>query len=196
MAVGRLEPFDPKAMSTYRTLKNPSNLPIGTSLCRLGFPFHSIKASYDEEKDSFVLPPGTLPVPRFPIDDIYTRNVVMGKSKDGKYEIKFLETSSAGLRGQNGGPIFDTQGRVWAIQSRTVHFPLGFSPKVKKNGQEVEENQFLNVGLGVHPIAGRSSHSPWALLFFVCIVLEYILLLEIPRKVVCVSKFNQKFFRA
>ena len=37
------------------------------------------------------------------------------------------------------------------IMSRTTHFPLGFSPKVKKNGKEVEENQFLNVGLGAHP---------------------------------------------
>ena len=40
---------------------------------------------------------------------------------------------------------------VWAVQSSTRHFPLGFSPKVKKEGREVEEHQFLNVGVGVHP---------------------------------------------
>jgi len=37
------------------------------------------------------------------------------------------------------------------MQVQTAHFPLGFSPKVKKGTKEVEEHQFLNVGLGVHP---------------------------------------------
>jgi len=151
LAVARLEPFDPKAVPEYPVLKNPSTLRCGTSLCRLGYPFHNIEATYHEETNSFELAPGSLPVPRFPIEGIYTRNVVVGKSRDGKREIKFLETSSPGLRGQSGGPIFDTNGTVWAIQSKTTHFPLGFSPKVKKNGREVEENQFLNVGWGVHP---------------------------------------------
>lgn len=151
LAVARLEPFDSKVISTYPTLKNPSSLPLGTSLCKLGFPLFQIETTFNEESNSFELAPGTLPVPRFPIEGIYTRNIVMDKSRDGKYQIKFLETSSPGLRGQSGGPIFDTQGTVWAIQSRTVHFPLGFSPKVEKNGREVEENQFLSVGWGVHP---------------------------------------------
>jgi hypothetical protein len=151
LAAARLEPFEPKAIAGYPVLKDPSNLRCGTSLCRLGYPFYRIEATYHEETGSFELAPGTLPVPRFPIEGIYTRTVVVGKSKDGKYEIKFLETSSPGLRGQSGGPIFDTNGTVWAIQSRTMHFPLGFSPKVKKNRHEVEENQFLNVGWGVHP---------------------------------------------
>ncbi len=151
LAVARLEPFVPEVVSTYPILKNPSNLPIGRSLCKLGYPFHQIEATFDEETNRFTLPPNALPVPRFPIEGIYTRNVLTGKSKDGKYEIKFLETSSPGLRGQSGGPIFDTKGTIWAVQSHTAHYPLGFSPKVKKNGREVEENQFLNVGLGVHP---------------------------------------------
>lgn len=94
--------------------------------------------------------PGTLPIPLFPMEGIYTREVVAGKSKDGKYDIKFIETSSPGLRGQSGGPIFDTEGSIWALQSHTSHLPLGFSPKINKNGKEVEENQFLNVGRGVH----------------------------------------------
>jgi len=101
----------------------------------------------------FKLARGTLPLPLFPIEGIYTRNVITGKSKDGKYQIKFLETSSPGLRGQSGGPIFDVKGTVWAVQSRTASFPLGFSPKIKQKGKgkEVEEHQFLNVGWGVHP---------------------------------------------
>lgn len=152
IVIGRLEPFKQTMVKAYPTIKDPSkDLNPGTSLCKLGYPFHQLKASFDETKDVFTLAPGVVPLPLFPIEGIYTRNAVVGRSKDGKYEIKLLETSSPGLRGQSGGPIFDTNGTVWAIQNRTTHFPLGFSPKVKKNGKEVEENQFLNVGLGVHP---------------------------------------------
>ena len=151
LVIGRLDPFDPKTIKDYPVLKNPTTLSIGTSLCKLGYPFHKIEASFDEKNNTFKLAPGALPLPRFPIEGIYTRNVIAGKSKDGKYDIKFLETSSPGLRGQSGGPIFDVKGTIWAVQSKTSHFPLGFSPKIKKNGREVEENQFLNVGLGVHP---------------------------------------------
>ncbi len=139
-------------ISAYPILKDPkSNLDPGTSLCKLGYPFHEIKATFNESTHIFDLAPGTLPLPFFPIDGIYTRNVVTGKSKDGKYEIKFLETSSPGLRGQSGGPIFDMKGTVWAVQSRTIHFPLGFSPKVQQTQKEVKEHQFLNVGWGIHP---------------------------------------------
>jgi hypothetical protein len=152
LAVGRLEPFDPTSVKTYPTIKDPTiNLNPGTSLCKLGFPFHELKTSFDEKTGNFELPPGILPVPLFPLEGIFTRNVLTGKSNDGRYEIKWLETSSPGLRGHSGGPIFDTKGTVWAIQSRTHHFPLGFSPKVTKDGKEVEEHQFLSVGLGLHP---------------------------------------------
>ena len=152
IVIGRLEPFERTMVKAYPTIKDPSkDLNPGTSLCKLGYPFHKLEASFDETKNAFTLAPGVVPPPLFPIEGIYTRNAFVGKSQDGKYDIKLLETSSPGLRGQSGGPIFDTNGTVWAIQSRTTHFPLGFSPTVKKHGREVEENQFLNVGLGVHP---------------------------------------------
>jgi len=150
--VGRLEPFDKSWINVYPTIKDPTkNMIPGTSLCKLGFPFHEVKATFDESTNSFKLDSRAVPVPLFPIEGIYTRNLITGKTKDGKFEIKFLETSSPGLRGQSGGPIFDINGTIWAIQSRTHHFLLGFSPKVKKDGKEVEENQFLNAGLGIHP---------------------------------------------
>lgn len=152
LVVGRLEPFDPTSISFYPVFKDPtSNLCPGTSLCKLGFPLHEIDAAFDEANDTFKLAPDALPLPRFPIEGIYTRDVIGGKSKDRRYDIKFLETSSPGLRGQSGGPIFDVRGTVWAVQSKTKHFALGFRPKVKRDGKDVEENQFLNVGWGVHP---------------------------------------------
>jgi hypothetical protein len=152
LAVARLEGFDPSTVKAHPVIKKPSGLRCGTSLCRLGFPFDRIEATYDEEANSFRLPPEDWAVTRFPIEGIYTRDVLlMQNSSESRCPAKFLETSSPGLRGQSGGPIFDSRGTVWAIQSRTMHFPLGFSPKVKKDGREVEENQFLNVGWGVHP---------------------------------------------
>jgi len=150
IAIGRLEPYDPNMVKTYPVIKNPNvNMNPGTSLCRIGYPFYEMKATYNSQSDRFNIPKNMFPIPRFPIEGIYTRNILGGK--DSKYDVKFLETSSPGLKGQSGGPIFDAKGTVWAIQSRTAHLPLGFSPKVRKGEKEIEENQFLNVGLGVHP---------------------------------------------
>lgn len=148
----RLEPtkwFE--TAETFPVIKNPKDLYHGTSLCKLGFPFFKIDVSFNKDKNSFIFAPGSLPIPRFPIEGIFTRNLLAGKSRDGKYDIKFIETSSPGLKGQSGGPIFDVEGIVWGIQSRTQHLTLGFSPKIKKGSKEIEENQFLNVGVGVHP---------------------------------------------
>ena len=41
--------------------------------------------------------------------------------------------------------------KVWALQSRTQHIPLGFAPSVKlQGGKEITEHQFMHVGWGVH----------------------------------------------
>jgi S1-C subfamily serine protease len=153
IAVGLLEGFDPASIANYPVFKNPESLPIGTSLCKLGFPFHEASAQYDEATGMSALAPGTLPVPRFPIEGIYTRNFLAGHDQQHNRDILFIETSSPGLKGQSGGPVFDVNGVVWGIQSHTRHFPLGFSPKVTKGGKETEENQFLNVGYAAHPSA-------------------------------------------
>ena len=99
----------------------------------------------------FIYKDQNITVPFFPIEGIYTREIIAGQTPDKQVNIKFIETSSPGLRGQSGGPIVDTQGNIWGIQSSTIHLPLGFSPKLSLNGRDVEEHQFLNVGVGVHP---------------------------------------------
>ena len=151
MVIGRLDPFDPKSVNSYPVFKRPETIEVGTMLCKLGYPFHLIEAIYDDKTDSFNLAPGSTPLPRFPLEGIYTRNVKAGRSKEGNYDIEFLETSSPGLRGQSGGPIFDMEGTVWSIQSRTMHFPLGFNPATDGTNQETGEIQYLNVGWGIHP---------------------------------------------
>lgn len=150
LAVGRLEPWEPAWVSNYPTLKDPTkDMQHGRSLCKLGFPLHDISATFDEDKNAFALDLSATTF--FPLEGIYTRNVIYGRTSDDKNEKKLLETSSPGLMGQSGGPIFDVQGTVWAVQVRTDHYELGFSPEAKKGRENTVEHQFLGVGLGVHP---------------------------------------------
>jgi len=145
LMIGRLEPYDSKMVKSYPTIKKHTDNKFGRSLCRLGYPLYQINALFDENNNNFKFPPNTFPIPRFPIEGIYTRDVDFVKPDGTK--TKFIETSSPGLKGQSGGPIFDVDGNIWSIQSRTYHHPLGFNPKVN----DIEENQFLNTGVGPHP---------------------------------------------
>lgn len=150
LAVGKLDPFDPQKVKSYPVFRNPAKpLPPGTSLCRLGFPFHKITATYDEANDSFRIADGVLPIPRFPNDGIHTR-IGIATDQSGGRQVKFVETSTPGLRGQSGGPIFDIDGNICALQSRTLHLPLGFSPPAMQGSKEIVEHQFMNVGMGTH----------------------------------------------
>jgi hypothetical protein len=150
IALLKLDSLDTSQIREYPVFKNPATgLPVGTLLCRLGFPFHAVKTDFDPGTGNFNVAPGVLPVPFFPLEGMHTRVAQVVDASTGR-QAKFVETSSPGLGGQSGGPIFDSEGNVWAMQSRTMHLPLGFSPKVKEANREVVEHQFLNLGLGAH----------------------------------------------
>ena len=104
----------------------------GTSLCRLGFPFHQINATFDPVTRKFALAPDVLPIPRFPNDGIHTRVPVV-ISPDGQRQVKFIETSSPGLKGQSGGPIFDQSGFcVGATEQDAIDGSAGLPLRSKK----------------------------------------------------------------
>lgn len=150
LALVKFEKFQAPPDVAYPSFGNPEDaLHAGTSLCRLGFPFHSATATFHPETNSFELGPGTFPMARFPNDGIHTRVVVAQDAAAGR-SAKFIETSVPGLRGQSGGPVFDRAGVVWGIQSRTASLPLGISAHVKVGDKDVVENQFLNVGWASH----------------------------------------------
>jgi len=158
LALGRLEPFKKEWIKAYPEFKDPAKeLAQGTSLCKLGFPLHSITPTFDGQKNSFILPKGAVPPPFFPVDGIFCRVVeLQGVPNPPTYPLRYIETTSPGLRGQSGGPIFDVQGTLWAIQSRTQHYPLGFGNDLKPGqltSKQIEyvQNQYLNTGWGVHP---------------------------------------------
>ena len=149
VAIGQISGFDKACVKTYPVFKNPvANFDVGENLCKLGFPFHSINPTFVEDTHRFELPTGALPIPLFPIEGIFTRTVIVKDKENKTASAEFVETSSPGLRGQSGGPTFDAKGRVWPLQSRTVHHPLGFSPEVPNHRNK--EHQFLNAGMGTH----------------------------------------------
>lgn len=150
LAVGRLEPFNKDWISQFPVFKDPTNgVPTGVSVCKLGYAFAEVESTWDDSKKAFSLGANTQ-LALFPIEGMITRHI--GISSDapppGGIPETMIETSSPGLRGQSGGPTFDTHGTVWAIQSRTVHLPLGFDPEVPGTHGVRREHQFLNVGWG------------------------------------------------
>jgi hypothetical protein len=151
LAIGRLDPFPREFFASYPEIKNPAmGLDPGTSLCRLGFPFHQVQSTYDQATDKFTFTRRQLVF--FPIEGILTRTVEMEMGgPSGKYNPRWFETSSPGLMGQSGGPVYDTRGRVWGIQSRTASMDLGFEAKVKVGGRDTVERQVINLGVAVHP---------------------------------------------
>ena len=152
LALGRLEPFDPKSVPHYPVWKDPSRgVAPGRSLCKLGFPLHRIVPVYDEKANTFTLPEGSVPLPLFPLEGMFTRvvNTRAPGSGDGEPSA-FIETSTPSLLGQMGGPVFDAQAVVWGIQSHTMHHALGFHPPVPGGAAGQVEHQFLNTGLAVH----------------------------------------------
>ena len=131
--------------------KDTAGLKQGKTLCRLGFPFPEFtNFAYDRENDSIVwTETGRSESPRFPLEGMLTRHLA-----DMSGVVTGFEMSTPGLRGQSGGPVFDTQGRVWGMQSQTGHLDLNFDVDqlVNRDGvqKRVRDSAFLHVGLCVH----------------------------------------------
>jgi len=148
LALVQLKDLPPHLVGRFPEFGNPeSHIRVGAPLCRQGFPFNAVQSSYDAATKRFTLTYGPFGLTRLALDGIHTRTCVMENPATGQRAV-FLETSSPGLGGQSGGPIFDEHGTIWAIQSRTIHLELGFSPSVTTNGRTTVEHQFLNLGLG------------------------------------------------
>jgi hypothetical protein len=148
LGIGKLQNFDSGTVTTFPVLKDPAkDYEPGVSLCRLGYPFFSIVPTFDANTSSFQLP--SVP-PFFSSEGILCRMMEFVPDAGQPlfpFPMQWIETSSPGLRGQSGGPIFDENGTVWGIQSNTFCYPLGFEPETQQ-GQKI--HQFLSVGRGVH----------------------------------------------
>ena len=128
-----------------------SDLKQGKFLCRLGFPFAEFSNfEYDSKADRIRwTTTGRMETPRFPIEGMVTRHLV-----DAENKVIGFEMSTPGLKGQSGGPAFDSEGRVWGMQAATAHLDLDFDvdQEVLRNGlkKRVKDSPFLHVGHCVH----------------------------------------------
>lgn len=146
LAVVKLENVPPHFIQEVAVFDDTDKLRIGTSLCRIGYPFIDVQPKF--ENNSFILDQGVRNLVPFPSDGIFTRELLIKANE--QVTIKQIETSSPGLKGQSGGPLFDVNGRIVGMQQRTQHIPLGFAPHVQENGMDYMEHQFLNTGVALH----------------------------------------------
>jgi hypothetical protein len=78
IAVGRLEGFRKEWVTRYPVFKDPTkNFRPGASLCKLGYPFIEFTPSYDETNSNFSLPPEQQNITFFPIEGIFTREIIV-----------------------------------------------------------------------------------------------------------------------
>lgn len=148
IAAMKLDNVPPGFLEETAVFGDADSLTIGTSLCRLGYPFINMKPEF--ENNNFRLPGAANNLQPFPNDGIYTRTIV--ENRGPKFPVvTYIETSTPGLKGQSGGPIFDVNGTVYGVQVKTGSLPLGLAPTLTEEGNVVTEHQFLNVGLAVHP---------------------------------------------
>jgi len=128
-----------------------SSLQQGKMLCRLGFPFPEFaNFAYDDKADKITwTDTGRATTPRFPIEGMVTRHL-----SDDEGKVFGFEMSTPGLRGQSGGPAFDTEGKVWGVQFGTKHLDLNFDvdQEVLRKGikKRVRDSAFLHVGRCIH----------------------------------------------
>lgn len=132
--------------------KDTSEILQGKYLCRLGFPFPEFtNFKFNDQNDEIEwTTTGVNGSPRFPIEGMVTRFLADGTGR------KFgIELSTPGLRGQSGGPLFDTDGLVCGMQSRTKHLHLGFDIENKEiiskgKKKKVSNYSFIHLGECIH----------------------------------------------
>jgi len=130
---------------------NGEDIRQGKFLCRLGFPFPEFRNfAYDPPTDTINWNhEGREDTPRFPIEGMVTRHLL---GPEGS--VIGFEMSTPGLRGQSGGPAFDSEGRVWGMQSRTIHLDLDFDVdmEVTRAGttRRIRDSAVLHVGHCIH----------------------------------------------
>jgi hypothetical protein len=144
VATFKLEPFTPPSDQMYPVFRSTA-LTAGVSICRIGFPWHTVEADF--ANNNFDVKSG-FPAPFFALDGMISR-FASEETPDGAH-VTYIQTSTPGLRGQSGGPVFDVEARLCGLQSLTTHFDLGFDAVYQRDGKPQIERQFLNVGQAVH----------------------------------------------
>ncbi len=153
LAILKFNGFNRLMCNEFATFKkDESEIKQGKFLCRLGYPFPEFNNYiYRPEIDDIDWTRnGNEKSPSFPIEGMITRFV---GDKSGK--ISGIEMSTPGLRGQSGGPLFDQEGIVYGLQSRTKHLHLGFdleNHEIQQGSKKkkINDYSFIHLGECVH----------------------------------------------
>lgn len=120
----------------------------GTSVCRLGYPFNSVNVTWKDE-GGFLFDTHSSQL-QFPNEGIISRIIDLNAIIDETTRTgEIIETTSAGLKGQSGGPIFDTNSVIQAMQSYTSTLPLNITGSVMIKNKTFDEHQFMSLGNGI-----------------------------------------------
>lgn len=151
LAIIKAENFNNISCNSFPVFpSDTSELKQGKMLCRLGFPFPEFSNfTYNLSTDNIDwTTTGRQSTPRFPIEGMLTRYLKGAGNRIG------FEMSTPGLRGQSGGPAFDSEGKVWGMQAATAHLDLNFDvdQEVIRQGQKTQrkDSAFLHVGHCIH----------------------------------------------
>ncbi len=135
-----------------RFIKDDKTLLQGKFLCRLGFPFPEFtNYTYNSTTDDIEWTSNGIHVsPRFPMEGMVTRFLA-----DETHGLYGIEMSTPGLRGQSGGPLFDSNGVVHGMQFSTKHLHLGFDLvdkeiMVNTTMKKVSDYSFIHLGQCIH----------------------------------------------
>lgn len=148
LALIKFEGFSKLQCTNFAVFKkDTSKIKQGKFLCRLGYPFPEFtNFNYNKTNDDIEWnSTGKKGSPKFPTEGMVTRFLA---DNNGKYGI---ELSTPGLKGQSGGPLFDSDGIVYGMQSRTKHLHLGFdivNKEILSNGKLKEVNNYPFMHLG------------------------------------------------
>ena len=153
LAILHFEGFESIAYQSHAVFaKDSSSIRPGDYLCRLGYPFPEFtNFKYNASDDQiYWTEENGISTPRFPIDGMVTRHLI-----DESGKVWGIELSTPGLKGQSGGPLFNSDGIVLGMQSATNHLHLGFdmiNTHLIINGEEMVINNqpFLHVGYCIH----------------------------------------------
>jgi Trypsin-like peptidase domain len=153
LAIIKFNDYQKLHYSSYaRFLKDETNIQQGKFLCRLGFPFPEFtNYTYNAGTDDIEWTSTGINVsPRFPIEGMVTRFLA-----DEPNKMYGIELSTPGLRGQSGGPLFDSNGTVYGMQFSTKHLHLGFDLidkeiMVNTTVKKVSDYSFIHLGQCIH----------------------------------------------
>ncbi len=150
MALIKWSDFDKILIDKFPVF-NDSKPSIGEYVCKLGYAFLEYDYFYYDKlkREILQINDKELDAPLFPLDGMTTRYI---RIENCENDVMF-ETSTPGIRGQSGGPIFNKDGNIVGMQSATEHLDLMFdiNGKCKRGNkyEDVNEKQFINLGIGI-----------------------------------------------